>query len=197
MDEYEKLTRKNIDLLSRQQNINLANKVSGGVSGAITNPESKEAEKHAKMYYEEIRHMTTDVKRISENTNFTESQIMLVKNYLFVAEHELFGGFRRFDPCFEIAESWRRLAFDKDNIQAHDIILIKHELKEMGLVAQGVSQEAAHEIASHEYDYAAGYKAFYKQLGLKIQKKDKDLTSGAVSTKRNKSKPRGYEYSRW
>lgn len=163
----------------------------------ITDPTSKEAEEHAKMYYEEIRHMTTDVKKIAENTGFTESQIMLVKQYLFIAEHELFGGFRRFVPCFEISESWRRLAFDKDNIQPHDLILIRHELKEMGLVAQGLSQEEAHEITSREYNYSAAYKDFYKSLGLKININKKDITSGAVIQRTKKSKNKDFEYSRW
>lgn len=172
--------------------------ISGRISGGITDPNSKDAELHAKMYYEEIRHMTTDVKRIAQNTGFTESQIMLVKNYLFIAEHELYGGFRKFDPCFEIAESWRRLAFDKENIQPHDIILIKHELKEMSLIAQGLSQEEAHTIASQEYNYSAGYKDYYNSLGIRTKEKKEDITSGAVVIKKKQIETDDdYEYSRW
>jgi hypothetical protein len=165
------------------------------IGGEISNPESKEAQKHAEMYYEEIRHMTTDVDKIASNTGFTKAQIMLVKNYLFIAKHELFGGIRRFDSCFEIAESWRRLAFDKENIQKHDILLIKHELKEMSLVVQGFSQEKAHEEASKLYDYAHEYKEFYKKLGIKEMGIEKEKTSGGVTV--HKKKTQDYEYSRW
>ena len=169
----------------------------GGVSGAITDPNSKEALKHATMYYEEIRHMSNDVAKIAENTGFSEAQIMLVKNYLFTSKHILYDGIRQFDPCFEIAESWRRLAYDKKNIQPHDIILLKHELKEMSLVAQGVPQEDAHKIATDEYDYCTGYEEYYKSLGLKVKKIEEPKVSGAITRKSSVSKKAKYEYSRW
>ena len=52
------------------------------IGGGISDPESKEAQKHAEMYYEEIRHMTTDVDKIASNTGFTKAQIMLVKKII-------------------------------------------------------------------------------------------------------------------
>lgn len=88
--------------------------ISGGISGAITNPDSDEASDHAELYYKEIRKMNTDVIKIVENTDFTYSQILLIKNYLFMDVHEIDGEHKLFDACFEIAESWRRLAFDKE-----------------------------------------------------------------------------------
>ena len=39
--------------------------ISGGISGAITDIYSEEALHHAELYYEEIRHMTTDVEKIA------------------------------------------------------------------------------------------------------------------------------------
>jgi len=50
------------------------------ISGGISNPNSKEASLHAKLYYEEIRHFTTDCARIAMNTDFTPEQILMVKN---------------------------------------------------------------------------------------------------------------------
>lgn len=170
--------------------------IAGGISGAITDPNSEAAQAHAKMYYEEIRHMNTDVKKIANNTEFSESQIMLVKTYLFIAEHNLNGSFRRFDECFEIAESWKRLAFDKKNIQKHDITLIKHELKELALVAQGVPQEEAHVISSQEFNYSKEYKEYYKKLGIKQQKKDISKISGGVTITKDNSNI-FEEYTRW
>lgn len=156
----------------------------GGIAGGITDPDSPEAEKHAKMYYEEIRKMTTDVDKISNNTSFSKVQILLVKNYLFMLPHELETGFKRFDPCFAIAESWRRLAFDPKNIQKHDIILIRHELKELSLVAQGVPQNEAHNIATQEFDYGIEIKNYYQQLATKLKSQNKEQISGAITRKK-------------
>ena len=84
--------------------------------------------------------MSTDVQKISKNTGFEFDAILMIKHYLFIDEHNLNGKIKRFEPSFEIAESWRRLAFDKKNIKPHDITLLKHELKEMALISQGVPQ---------------------------------------------------------
>lgn len=43
------------------------------VSGAITDQYSDRAEEHAEIYYNEIRAMTTDVRRIAQNTGLTIS----------------------------------------------------------------------------------------------------------------------------
>lgn len=170
--------------------------ISGGISGAITDIYSDEALRHAELYYEEIRHMTTDVEKIAENTSFTESQILLVKDYLFVSKHEIFGGFRCFDPCFEIAESWRRLAFDKKNIKPHDITLINHELTEMTLVAKGLSQEDAHRQASAKYNYSLEKNEYYAKLGIEQGSKNIERTSGGI-TLHNSQNDENYGFSRW
>ena len=38
--------------------------ISGGISGAISDPLSNKALRHAEVYYEEIRHRTDDIKKI-------------------------------------------------------------------------------------------------------------------------------------
>ena len=126
--------------------------ISGGISGAITDPYSEEAERHANLYYEEIRKNHADVFRISQNTGIRADQILRIKHYLFLDEHILNGKIKRFDPCFEIAESWRRLAFDPKHIQPHDITLLKHESFEMSMVDAGYPQDEAHEITSQKYN---------------------------------------------
>lgn len=156
--------------------------ISGGISGAITDPYSDEADIHAKMYYEEIRHNHADVKKIAENTGFTVDQILMIKNFLFIDVHDLEGKIRRFDESFGIAESWRRLAFDPEHIQYHDLTLLKHELYERKLMLSGKTQEEAHTIASKKYDYTKEMTLFYEQL-----KKDKVIPkrkfdSGAVKS---------------
>ena len=147
--------------------------ISGGISGAITDPYSGRALKHAKLYYDTIRNARDDIVKIARNTGFTEAQIRYVKNYLFLDKHNLADGFRRFDPSFKIAESWRRLAYDPENIQSHDLTLIKHELSELELVLKGVTQEQAHEIVSRHYDYPRESETFYRNLrGVKENAKN-------------------------
>lgn len=125
----------------------------GAISGALF-PESEEADAHAKRYYESVRKMKTDVKRISQNTQYSEEQINKVKNFVFIDEHELEPGiYGRFEPSYEMAESWQRL-IDGKNIQRHDITLLEHELMENGLMEQGYSQEKAHIMATIKHNYA-------------------------------------------
>lgn len=159
--------------------------ISGGISGAITDPYSEEAEAHAELYYEEIRHFRTDINKIAENTGFTPEQIMLVKNYLFVDEHLLDGEIKRFDPSFEIAESWQRLAFDPKNIQQHDMTLLYHELMEMELIHQGYQQSEAHEITSKDYNYPKESREYYEELGYDEKQNGSSKNSGGIKTKKN------------
>ena len=154
--------------------------VSGGISGAITDPFSKRAVAHAKLYYEEIRKNHSDVKKIAKNTGFTQDQIMLVKNYLFLDVHELYDGIRRFDVSFEIAESWRRLAFDPKSIKNHDLTLLNHELMELRLVSEGVSQEEAHVITSRKYNYSQESYDYYQSLQMTIGHEEGTVT-GAIT----------------
>lgn len=163
-----------------EQETNSNEIIAGGISGAISDPLSKRATIHAKMYYEEIRKNHADVKRIAANTGFTSDQIMLIKNYLFFDLHELYDGVRRFDVSFEIAESWRRLAFDPKNIKPHDITLLNHKLMELKLVSEGVSQDEAHIITSRKYNYSKESFDYYQSLQI-IVNHDDGTVSGAIT----------------
>lgn len=157
--------------------------ISGGISGAISDPLSPEAQEHAIKYYEEIRHRTDDIMKIAKHTGHTPEQILKVKNYLFVETHILSTGIKRFDPSFEIAASWQRLADMQDYIQAHDELLIPHELMEIELVTKGVSQEKAHNETCLKYDYPKATNEFYTRLqhekNARIGKGD--IISGGIS----------------
>ena len=149
------------------------NTISGGISGAISNPLSPEAQLHAYNYYEEIRHRKDDVFKIAEYTGYTPEQILRVKNFLFVETHILATGIQRFDPSFEIAETWQRLSDMQEYVQPHDKLLIPHELMEMDLINKGMSQDMAHERTSEKYNYPKESNAFYENL----QKQDKAVIS--------------------
>lgn len=154
--------------------------ITGGISGAITDPNSIEAIRHAKMYYEEIRSFNTDVEKIAFNTEYSREQILMIKEYLFINTHILADGIRRFDPCFEIAESWRRLAFDAKNIKPHDLVLLQHELMEMDLVQKGFSQETAHRNSSKLYNYSKASSDFYFGLNENTEAGN-NMIAGAIT----------------
>ena len=143
------------------------NQNSGGISGAITNLDSKEAQMYAIQAYESIRNNQHDVEKIAKNLNIDEGMIRAIKGYLFYkkcAEDEN-GEKKRFDPSFAIAQSWNRLAYEPENIKEHDRILIQHEMMELGLVFfKGYSQTEAHDITSQSFDYAGAAIRYYEKL---------------------------------
>lgn len=152
-------------LLSKQPN-----PISGGISGAISDTNSPEARKFAETEYGSIRKRKVDVKRIAKNTGYSEKQIEEIKKYLFVDKHDLGDGeTRRFDPSFEIAQSWNRLM--RGNAENHDLTLIKHEIFEKELISKGLSQEEAHKIASKKYNYRKESSEYYAKI--KKRKKNK------------------------
>lgn len=155
------------------------------IYGAITDLSSEDAEKHAKLYYEEIRHMTTDVQKISENTGFSFEQILHIKQFLFLEKHKLGDSEepRLFDECFEIAQSWQRLLSGKEYILPHDIMLLNHELLEMEYICKGLSQEEAHMLTNKRFNYTEASDAYYQNLQVSVP--NKTIIGGAI--KRNLS----------
>ena len=123
----------------------------GAVSGAL-NPMSKQAEQHAVRYYESVRHMKTDTLKISKSTGISKEKLDKIKNHVFVNEHELLDGKRRFDPDYEIAQSWQRLI--NGDYKEQDIVLLKHEYAELRYMEKGFSQNEAHIKASRKYNFA-------------------------------------------
>lgn len=141
--------------------------VSGGISGAITDEFSDEAERHAKLYYAEIRKRKDDVDKIVKNTDgkYIRSQILQIKHYLFIDKHDLGGEIKRFEPSFCIALSWQRLSSKrKEDILSHDLLLLEHELYEMALIIRGYSQHKAHIEASRKYNYAGESYKYFERL---------------------------------
>lgn len=120
-------------------------------AGAL-NPDSKEAFEHAVRYYELVRHMKTDYKRIADNTGWKEEDIFRIKNYIFNDEHELFGGKSRFYPDYHMAQAWQRLIEGKA-IRVSDRVLLQHEFMELKLVAGGMEQRLAHQATNKQYNY--------------------------------------------
>lgn len=123
----------------------------GAINGAL-NPYGKEAEIHAVKYYESVRHMKTDTQKISAATGISKDKIDKIKNHVFISEHELLTGRKRFDPSYEMAQSWQRLI--NGDFKEQDIVLLKHEYAELRYMEKGYSQNEAHILASKKYNYA-------------------------------------------
>lgn len=142
---------------------------SGGISGAL-NPSSERAQEHAEKYYQAVRKMKTDCKRIARNTGYSEDEIKQIKKFIFIDKHELGDGkFEQFAPSYEMAESWQRL-IDGKNIQSHDLTLLKHEIIEKGLMKNGYSQDEAHTITSQKYNYAKEAYEYYDKIKANREK---------------------------
>ncbi len=139
------------------------------ISGArITDLNSAEADEFAEMYYEEIRHFSTDSKKIADNLGKEESDIRKIKAYLFEDDSLIdpdTGESRQFDPDCAIAQSWQRLMNGKD-IKLHDKTLIEHELLEMKIKQEnpGMDHVKAHELASEKYNYPKEALEYYGNL---------------------------------
>lgn len=116
-------------------------------------PNSKAAIEHSIRYYGLVRSMKTDCKRIAKNTGFKEEDIERIKNHIFNKKHKLEGGTKRFDPDYEMGQSWQRL-IDGRKIEERDIILLNHEFLESILMDEGLSYDEAHEKAQRLYNYA-------------------------------------------
>ena len=121
------------------------------ISGAL-NPYSKEADDHAKRYYESVRHMKTDTQKISAATGISQDKIDKIKDQVFVKEHELLDGKHRFAPSYDMAQSWQRLI--NGSFEDKDIVLLKHEYAELRYMEKGFTQNEAHIKASKKYNYA-------------------------------------------
>ena len=139
------------------------------ISGArITDLNSAEADEFAEMYYEEIRHFSTDSKKIADNLGKEESDIRKIKAYLFEDDSLIdpdTGESRQFDPDCAIAQSWQRLINGKD-IKPHDKTLIEHELLEMKIKQENpdIDHVKAHELASEKYNYPKEALEYYGNL---------------------------------
>ena len=135
---------------------------SGAISGA-RNPYGEAAKEHAKRYYGLVRSMTTDVQKIARNTGFPEDEIRKIKEFVFMQKHDLGGEeLEFFEPDYMMGESWRRLQVGTP--EPHDITLLYHEMMERELMEQGMSQEKAHIIASHKYNYDKEATEFYDKI---------------------------------
>lgn len=144
---------------------------SGAKSGALTDkndPLGQKRSRHAVTYYDSVRNSNKNsiVKTVSKNSGFSEAYISKVYDHVFENEYDLYGGKKRFDADYDMAESFRRLREGK-NIQEHDIILLKHEHLEHDLMNRlNLKYDEAHSLAESKYNYNSALKDFKEKNNL-------------------------------
>ena len=132
------------------------------ISGAISDPEGtgrKRATKHAENYYQEIvnRNSESTISKIAQASSMSKQDARTAFNHLFINEHDLENGHKKFDPDYYMAQSIQRL-IDTMNPEEHDLILFKHEALEAKYMNQGMSQREAHLKANEQYNYQKALK---------------------------------------
>ena len=112
---------------------------------------------HAVRYYNEVanRKPYVDARKIAPQTPLTEEQIEQIRQHLFIQEHDFGNGeIHRFDPSYEQAEAWQRLADGKGT--QTDVLMLMHEYEELTLIRQlGYNQDEAHRLANKKYNWWA------------------------------------------
>ena len=149
---------KTLETIDKHFKVSVDNSVNSGIinTGAFSGAKKTFGweNRHGELMYEEIRHRTTDVKKISDFTPFTESAVEEIKQHMFFAEHKFAdGSVKRFDSDFDQAQAWDRLSQGKGT--ADDIALLKHEYVELTQMRlHGYDYETAHEIANKYHNWA-------------------------------------------
>lgn len=127
----------------------------GGYSGAKKTDGWQD--RHAERMYEEIRHRTTDVRKIAESTPFTESAVAQIKDHMFNREHRFRdGSVHRFFSDYDQAQAWDRLSQGRGT--EVDLVLLRHEYVELTQMRlHDYDYETAHEIANARHNWWAIY----------------------------------------
>lgn len=117
-------------------------------SGALNNsndPQGTRRQAHADRYYEEVRNRNSEfeIAAVSSSSGIDKERVRKAYEHVFVNEHDLATGHHRFDPDYNMAESWQRLREGK-NVHKHDITMIEHEAREAEYMERGMSYSEAH-----------------------------------------------------
>ena len=94
----------------------------------VLDPASVAGWDKAEIVYNGIRADTNDVASIARNTGWREGDIARIKDHVFIKEHRLDSGVRRFDADPDIVNAWDRLK--RGDFVQSDVDLLKHELFE-------------------------------------------------------------------
>ena len=154
-----------------QKRYNRVMKSSGAVYGAWNDrndPYNKERDRHAQEFYESVRNRNKqhEIVKVSNNSGLSQSDVEKIYNHIFINEYDLEDSRKRFDPNYDMAESWRRLSeIGGKNIQPHDLVMLNHELMEHDLMEKGMKYDEAHELTNKTYNYQKAWIDWMKEKG--------------------------------
>lgn len=146
---------------------------SGAKSGALTNendPDFSKREAFAESYYQEVlgRKREYEIAAVAKNSGMSTKDIDKVFAHIFELVH-LFddGTIHKFNPDYDMAQSWIRLREGK-NIQEHDLILLKHELMEANIMGAGttIPYDSVHAEVQKVYNYVQALLKYKKENNL-------------------------------
>ena len=171
IEAYER--EKEIEKISKQEyNYTKSN---GAINGALNDkndPYEEKRNRHAELYYESVRkrNKEMELKNILNNIsnykltkNLQLEDIEKIYNHIFINEYDLLRGYDRFDPSYDMAQSWQRLREGK-NIFEHDLIMLLHERMEYDFMnLYGMKYDEAHALTSRKYDYLKALKIWKKE----------------------------------
>ena len=134
---------------------------SGAIRKDLTPAQRRKAkEAFANSFYEELRNSNIKIltKKISKNSNIPIHIVKAAVKHSLFDEYSLFDPdtygrkIRRFDPSYDMAQSYQRLRSGKP--EKHDLIMLKHEAYEANLMDnKGMQYEEAHEKTNLVYNY--------------------------------------------
>ena len=149
--------RQNRDSLSPEERESYASVKTGGKileSGAKRGPGWEE--RHAELYYEEIRNRKpySDANLIVQNVSgFSAEDIEQIRQHVFINEIERDGRLERFNADFDQAQVWQRLTEGK-RMWDSDVLFLEHERMELTIMKEtGCSYEDAHEQTTKVFDW--------------------------------------------
>ena len=150
------------------QNTNISHK-SGAVYNYKNDPDGRKRQKIADDLYKETQNRDSqyEIRAVAKNSGLSESNVKKIYEHIFINEH-LFkdGTIHKFEPDYEMAQSWQRLRNNID-IQPHDITLLKHELAEYSIMEESIDieYESVHNEIVKKYNYQKELIQYLKEKG--------------------------------
>lgn len=142
---------------------------SGAVYSYKNDPDGSKRQDIAEKLYEQTRNRNSvyEVRAIAKHSGMPEADIKKVYDHIYTNKH-LFknGTIHLFDPDYEMAQSWQRLR-NNNNIQPHDITLLKHELAEYNIMGESIDieYEPVHNEVTKKYNYQKELMQYLKERG--------------------------------
>lgn len=130
---------------------NIETKQTGGKQ-YIPYDENDPKDASAAKEYRKISRDNSDVKKIAQNSGFSEKEVRQIKRHIFYNKHKKYDGYGMLFPDYDMAVAWRRLTNGKP--EERDIVLLHHELLESTLEKQyNLTIAEAHKRAQQQYNW--------------------------------------------